>query len=93
MTGRYGHNNGVGNIIEDNAELSASECTQALALSQTGYNNSLIGKWHLGVMDTNYPAVLGWDHFPGILPGFYREARVITSGVITSMAVAHFHGQ
>ncbi|NQZ57580.1 MAG: sulfatase-like hydrolase/transferase [Lentisphaeraceae bacterium] len=71
MTGRYGHNNGVGTVIEDNEELSSSEFTlpQALALSEAGYNNSLIGKWHLGLMDTNYPAVLGWDHFSGILPG------------------------
>ena len=89
MTGRYGYNNGVGYVIGRDEELDSSEFTlpKAVDLSPAGYKSALIGKWHLGEIDINYPAVMGWEHFSGILPGgifnYYSWSKY-TNGVGTN---------
>lgn len=71
MTGRYGFRNGIGYVVSGEDELSSSEFTlpKALELSPADYQNSLIGKWHLGENNVNYPGVLGWNHYSGFLVG------------------------
>ncbi|MCM8538634.1 MAG: sulfatase-like hydrolase/transferase [Lentisphaeraceae bacterium] len=71
MTGRYGYRNGIGYVVSDEDELSSAEFTlpKALELSPAEYQNVLIGKWHLGDNDVNFPGVLGWNHYSGFLGG------------------------
>ncbi|MCM8535775.1 MAG: sulfatase-like hydrolase/transferase [Lentisphaeraceae bacterium] len=71
MTGRYGFRNGVGTVISTGQELSSSETTlpQVLKSSPAEYEASLIGKWHLGKNSIDYPGIMGWEHFNGLLEG------------------------
>ncbi|MCM8531933.1 MAG: sulfatase-like hydrolase/transferase [Lentisphaeraceae bacterium] len=71
MTGRHGFRNGVGTVISTGQELSSSEITlpQVLKNSAAEYEAALIGKWHLGKNSIDYPGIMGWEHFSGLLEG------------------------
>ena len=74
LTGRFGFRNGVGTVVtmESQAGISTEEYTlpKALADANSGYDHSLIGKWHLA--DENNggdlnPNIMGFDHYTGDL--------------------------
>ncbi len=43
--------------------------TMADMLKRGGYGTSIIGKWHLGVLDKYYPTNRGFDYFVGLREG------------------------
>ncbi|MBV0925847.1 sulfatase-like hydrolase/transferase [Halomicroarcula limicola] len=64
LTGRYPHNHGLlNNVHEQDAiqtDLSTSIPTFGTLLRDAGYNNSYLGKWHVGRDAT--PADFGFDY-------------------------------
>ena len=77
ITGRNQVNFGYDNNLTDalpqfNPEYSglpASEKTIADRLSELGYVNGIVGKWHLGEKEQFYPTNRGFDEFWGYLGG------------------------
>ena len=77
ITGRNQVNFGYDNNLTDalpqfNPEYSglpASEKTIANRLSELGYVNGIVGKWHLGEKEQFYPTNRGFDEFWGYLGG------------------------
>jgi arylsulfatase len=63
MTGRQPHRNGMGDTAVDIAGfgLADKEVTLAEVLSQVGYNNIHIGKWHMGDIAESWPTNQGFD--------------------------------
>ncbi|MBK8543706.1 MAG: sulfatase-like hydrolase/transferase [Caulobacteraceae bacterium] len=49
--------------------LPPSEITMAEVLQQQGYHTMLIGKWHLGEVETMRPAAQGFDESLGVMQG------------------------
>lgn len=83
LTGRYQHRAGVVNVtvqttvayrqaFPDDPEpfrgLPPDEITIAEVLARNGYRTALIGKWHLGPLDTPgfHPMDQGFEHFYGV---------------------------
>lgn len=64
MTGRQPHRNGMGNTQVDIAGfgLAANEVTLAEILSDSGYNTSHVGKWHMGDIKASWPNFQGFDY-------------------------------
>lgn len=79
LTGRYQQRAGIEAVIhpwanhpEHRKGLQDSELTFAEALSQVGYTNGLIGKWHQGYPTNSpdfHPQVHGFDEFLGYHSG------------------------
>ncbi len=73
MTGRYqsrfgGDQNPTGKRnLEPEAGLPESETTFVTRLQAAGYKTSLIGKWHLGTVESRQPTRRGFDQFFGFL--------------------------
>ena len=64
MTGRQPHRNGMGNTAVDISGfgLAAKEVTLAEVLSESGYNTSHVGKWHMGDIKEAWPNFQGFDY-------------------------------
>jgi arylsulfatase A-like enzyme len=64
MTGRQPHRNGMGNTAVDISGfgLAAKEVTLAEILSESGYNTSHVGKWHMGDIKEAWPNFQGFDY-------------------------------
>ena len=102
-TGRYAFRTGV-NVPGDTLALSETTLPEILPAN---YARALIGKWHLGSQNANYPNQSGWTHFAGIIGGgvnnYYRwtqtingQARVVTTYTtteITNQAVSWIRAQ
>ncbi|WP_442266064.1 sulfatase-like hydrolase/transferase [Tenacibaculum sp. ZS6-P6] len=67
LTGKYGFRTGVMKVDD---ELSTSETSiqKYLKDNGAGYQNAVIGKWHLS-RDANHPNELGVDYYAGLLNG------------------------
>ncbi|WP_299682261.1 sulfatase-like hydrolase/transferase [uncultured Tenacibaculum sp.] len=67
LTGKYGFRTGVMQVDD---ELSTSETSiqKYLKDNGAGYQNAVIGKWHLS-RDANHPNELGIDYYAGLLNG------------------------
>lgn len=82
MTGRQPHRNGMGDTAVDIAGfgLAGKEKTIAEVLSDSGYNTTHIGKWHMGDIKESWPHNQGFDYaaFPvhqqGQLTIFHDDA-------------------
>ena len=70
LTGRYqqrfGHEFNPGG---GTAGLPLSEATLANRLKAAGYATGMVGKWHLGSLETMHPQKRGFDEFYGFLGG------------------------
>lgn len=70
MTGRYqqrfGHESNVPPIPFG---MDLNEATLGQKLQQDGYRTGIVGKWHLGNLDTQYPTARGFDWFYGLREG------------------------
>ncbi|MFK8112012.1 MAG: sulfatase-like hydrolase/transferase [Rubripirellula sp.] len=53
--------------LHKEAGLPESEKTFVSRLSDAGYKTGLVGKWHLGTVDSKKPTSRGFDHFYGFL--------------------------
>ena len=82
MTGRHPFRNGMGNTSVDISGfgLAGKEVTLAEVLSESGYNTSHVGKWHMGDIKEAWPNFQGFDYavFPihqqGQLSIFHDDA-------------------
>jgi len=82
MTGRQPYRNGMGNTAVDISGfgLAGKEVTLAEILSESGYNTSHVGKWHMGDIKEAWPNFQGFDYavFPihqqGQLTIFHDDA-------------------
>jgi len=82
MTGRQPYRNGMGNTAVDISGfgLADEEVTLAEVLSESGYNTSHVGKWHMGDIREAWPTMQGFDYavFPihqqGQLTIFHDDA-------------------
>jgi arylsulfatase len=82
LTGRQPFRNGMGNTSVDISGfgLAGKEVTLAEILSESGYNTSHVGKWHLGDIKEAWPNFQGFDYavFPihqqGQLTIFHDDA-------------------
>ncbi len=73
ITSRYGTELGITDWINPNSEpevgLSPEIATWPKLLSDAGYFNGLIGKWHLGTQDRFHPSKFGFKYFMGFRAG------------------------
>ncbi|MEM8734470.1 MAG: sulfatase [Planctomycetota bacterium] len=70
MTGRYQQRFGhEANTPAFPDGMDTSETTMAQRLKALGYRTGLIGKWHLGATDEQYPTQRGFDTFYGLREG------------------------
>ena len=82
MTGRQPYRNGMGNTSVDISGfgLAGKEVTLAEILSESGYNTSHVGKWHMGDIKEAWPNFQGFNYaaFPihqqGQLTIFHDDA-------------------
>lgn len=82
LTGRYPHSVGVPDLVSSakrgNVPILALDheaITIPEALKPQGYKSMIVGKWHLGHHQQNWPRTHGFDEFWGSLigtPGFYN---------------------
>lgn len=85
ITGRYqqrfGHES---NSPPSPHGMDLDEVTLAQKMKQAGYRTSIIGKWHLGHLESQYPTARGFDHFYGLREGsrsyFYDPKKNDKSG-------------
>ena len=63
-TGRQPYRNGMGNTAVDISGfgLAGKEVTLAEILSESGYNTSHVGKWHMGDIKESWPNFQGFDY-------------------------------
>jgi len=75
---RFGHECNLDSDV--NNSFDPNQITIAEALKTEGYNNGLIGKWHLGDKTQNHPLKNGFDYFWGFISGarnyFYNPNEV-----------------
>ncbi len=73
MTSRYGTELGILDWINPRTEptlgLDPQTVTWPELLSEAGYTNGLVGKWHLGTEDRFHPTRTGFDYFMGFRGG------------------------
>ena len=81
LTGRYqqrfGHEFNPG---ASTAGLPLSEQTIANRLKTAGYTTGIVGKWHLGALDSMHPQERGFDEFYGFLGGahsYFQSAGIL----------------
>jgi len=72
LTGRYQDLVGVPGVIRTHADnnwgwLSPSAELLPISLKKAGYHTAIVGKWHLGLEESNTPNARGFDHFHGFL--------------------------
>ena len=72
LTGCYQERVGVPGVIRTHAEnswgkLSENAVLLPKVLSKAGYQTAIIGKWHLGLTEQDWPTRRGFDHFHGFL--------------------------
>ncbi|GMQ94827.1 MAG: arylsulfatase [Acidimicrobiia bacterium] len=72
MTGRHSVRTGCVSVA-GGAGLVAWETTIADRLKDLGYNNAILGKWHIGDEPGRYPTDFGFDYWYGI-SGTWDEA-------------------
>ena len=73
MTGRYPHRTGAIDTLEGQGldRLALREVTLADHLRAAGYATGMVGKWHLGALDSRYhPNARGFDDFIGFRGGW-----------------------
>lgn len=73
VTGRYPHRTGAIDTLEGRGldRLALREVTIANIFKSAGYATGLIGKWHLGALDSRYhPNNRGFDEFTGFRGGW-----------------------
>ena len=80
MTGRYQQRFGhEANTPSFPNGMDLNEITMAERLKSLGYRTAVIGKWHLGDTDQQYPTRRGFDAFYGLREGsrsyFYDVKR------------------
>ncbi len=85
MTGRYPHRTGAIDTYEGRGvdRLALRELTMADMFNSAGYATGLVGKWHLGALDTRYhPNARGFDEFAGFRGGWqdYYQWRLDRNG-------------
>ncbi|MBT7951651.1 MAG: sulfatase [Gammaproteobacteria bacterium] len=69
LTGRYPIRMGMASSViepESTHGLPLSETTLAEMLKGYGYNNAIIGKWHLGHTKEHWPTSHGFDYYFGL---------------------------
>ena len=73
MTSRYGTELGITDWLNPQLErelgLSPEIVTWPKLLMQAGYNNGIVGKWHLGMLDRYHPTKFGFQYFMGFRGG------------------------
>ncbi|MDZ4402400.1 sulfatase-like hydrolase/transferase [Prosthecobacter sp.] len=76
---RFGHEFNPG---PSDAGLPVTEKTLANRLKDAGYATGLVGKWHLGSLESMHPQARGFDEFFGFLGGAhsYFDAGAILRG-------------
>lgn len=87
MTGRYPHRTGAIDTLEGRGldRLSLDEMTMGDAFGRLGYVTGLVGKWHLGSLDSRFhPNKRGYDYFSGFHGGWqdYWKWSLDTNGSI-----------
>ncbi|NOX59766.1 MAG: sulfatase-like hydrolase/transferase [Planctomycetes bacterium] len=96
-TGRHGFRNGVRRVVLPGVlPLSQDETLFAELLSDVGYTNALVGKWHLGIGDevggVDAPREAGFDRYAGrptgTLPDYYMWSRTIDGVTATETGYA-----
>ena len=80
MTGRYQQRFGhEANVPPTPHGMDLEEVTLGQKLQQAGYRTGIVGKWHLGNLDSQYPTARGFDYFYGLREGsrsyFYKPAK------------------
>jgi len=80
MTGRYQQRFGhEANVPPTPHGMDLEEVTLGQKMRQAGYRTGIIGKWHLGNLDTQYPTARGFDYFYGLREGsrsyFYNAKK------------------
>lgn len=80
MTGRYQQRFGhEANCPRGVQGMDTTEFTMGQAFKSLGYNTYMLGKWHLGATEEQYPTKRGFDEFWGLREGsrnyFYGEKR------------------
>ncbi len=80
MTGRYQQRFGhEANTPAYPNGMDLKETTMAQHLKRQGYRTAVVGKWHLGDTDKQYPTQRGFDHFYGLREGsrdyFYNPRK------------------
>ena len=78
ITGQYPHQVGMGCMVDwpPNAGqgpyqgyLSEKQVTIPSALKPAGYQNYMVGKWHLGEREEHWPLEYGFDEYFGLISG------------------------
>ena len=81
MTSRYGSELGITDWIhprnEPNLGLDPQLPVWPRLLQQAGYKTGLIGKWHLGLLNSQHPTEFGFDYFMGHRAGGWQTANPV----------------
>ena len=82
LTGRYPIRMGINEPVTraDTVGLPQAETTLAEALKASGYETSMVGKWHLGDDCPYHPGLHGFDAFLGMLGGganYYNRLTIV----------------
>jgi arylsulfatase A-like enzyme len=105
LTGRYPHSVGVPELASPDARgnvpilaLDHAADTIPKALAPGGYRSSLVGKWHLGYSQQNWPRTHGFDEFWGSIIGtprywdiketYHNETPIKVEGYYTDQLAA-----
>ncbi len=84
VTGRYPQRFGFEhNPRSDGDGLPADVPTLAEEMAAAGYATGLVGKWHLGIDDAQYPTQRGYGAFFGILGGQTSYADPLREDIVT----------
>ncbi len=79
MTSRYGSELGITDWIHPKREpdlgLPADVPVWPKFLQDAGYTTGLVGKWHLGLLDSQHPTRFGFDEFMGHRAGGWSTAN------------------
>ncbi len=87
MTGRYPQSFGFEyNMFPQDGTrgLPRGAATIAEVLKEAGYTTGLVGKWHQGVQDHQYPTNRGFDHFFGFLSGTATYIDPDAPGIVSA---------
>ena len=73
MTSRYGSEVGITDWINPRREpdhgLDPATLVWPRLLADAGYSTGLVGKWHLGLLDSQHPTKFGYQYFMGMRGG------------------------